>query len=69
MPPMRQNHSRSTRFATRVPAALIGLARLLARQAARDVIGSEKRLDRGVQLEKALETRPALPDQPMGSPR
>jgi hypothetical protein len=66
---MRQNHSRSTRFATRHPAGLIGLVRLLARQAAREVVGCEKRLDPGAQGEKTLEQGPALADQPMGSPR
>jgi hypothetical protein len=63
MQPMRRNHLRSKRFATRPPDALVGLVRLLARQAAREVIGSEKR------LHGAVEPGQALPDQPMGSTR
>ena len=53
---MRHSQSRSTRFVARASAALIGLARLLARQAAREAVASDSGRDQIAREETAAET-------------
>jgi len=65
MQPMRHSQSRSTRFVTRAPDALIGLVRLLARQAAGEILVSDVGVDRIAREETVPETRPAAFDHRM----
>ena len=61
---MRHSQSTATRSVARAPRALIGLARVLARQAARDVVASDSGLARIAREETAPETRLATLDPP-----